>query len=74
MSKTDTTTKLKTKDWEHMSLRLPKEVKDLVYADANNSLRPVGMHVAHIILKHFHQEPIKKEAKNAKKESKIQRK
>jgi hypothetical protein len=54
-----------------MSLRLPKEVKDLVYADANKSLRPVGMHVAHIILKHFHQEPIKKEAKNAKKESKI---
>ena len=60
MSKTDTTTKLKTKDWEHMSLRLPKEVKDLVYADANKSLRPVGMHVAHIILKYFHQEPIRK--------------
>ena len=60
MAKADTTTKLKTKNWEHMSLRLPKEIKELIYADAHKNLRPVGMHVAHIILKYFNEEPIRK--------------
>ena len=60
MAKADTTTKLKTKNWEHMSLRLPKEIKELIYADADKNLRPVGMHVAHIILKYFHEEPIRR--------------
>jgi len=56
MSKCDTTTKLKTKNWEHMSVRLPKEVKELIYVDAHKNLRPVGMHLAYIVLKYFNKD------------------
>ena len=51
--KKDTTTKMQTKDWEHMSIRLPKEIKTSLYEDAKRHLRPVGMHLTWILGNHF---------------------
>ena len=51
--KKDTTTSMQTKGWEHMTIRLPKEVKTNLYEDAKRHLRPVGMHLAWILMNYL---------------------
>ena len=49
----DTTEKLQTKEWEHMSVRIPKETKDKLREDAKNNLRPIGMHLSWIVINYL---------------------
>ena len=49
----DTTEKLQTKEWEHMSVRIPKETKDKLREDAKKNLRPIGMHLSWIIINYL---------------------
>jgi hypothetical protein len=57
----DTTTKLQTKDWEHMSVRLPEGVKDALRKDAIEEMRPIGLHASYIIQQYLKE---KKEVSN----------
>lgn len=62
--KKDTTTKMQTKGWEYMTARFPKEVKQQLHEDAKRHLRPVGMHLAWILMNHLNLkmwQPIEKE-------------
>ena len=51
--KKDTTTMLQSKNWEHMSVRLPKETKDKLREDAKKHMRPIGMHLAYVVTKYY---------------------
>ena len=53
MKKQDTTTKLQTKNWEFMSLRLPHEIKEKIREDAKKHMRPIGMHLSFIVTEYF---------------------
>ena len=45
----NTVDKLQTKGWEHISVRLPKGVKDSLRKDAKEEMRPIGLHASYII-------------------------
>tara|TARA_R100000479_G_C6364426_1_gene194354 strand:+ start:56 stop:229 length:174 start_codon:yes stop_codon:yes gene_type:complete len=53
MKKEDTTTRLQTKDWEYMTLRLPYDIKEKLREDANKHMRPIGMHLSFIVTEYF---------------------
>ena len=55
MGKEDTTNNIKTKKWEYLTIRLPKELKDFIYMDAHSEFRPIGMHIAHILTKYLNE-------------------
>ena len=41
----------RTKSWEQV--RILKEVKELVYEDAKEEMRPIGLHMSYIILQYL---------------------
>ena len=53
MKKEDTTTKVQTKDWEYMTLRLPYDIKEKIREDAKKHMRPIGMHLSFIVTEYF---------------------
>ena len=53
MKKKDTTTKLQTKNWETMTLRLPYYIKEKIRKDAKRHMRPIGMHLSFIVTEYF---------------------
>ena len=56
MPREDTTRGLITKEWEHLSVRLPKGLKKLLKEQAKAEMRPVGLHASYIIMKHLEEE------------------
>tara|TARA_R100000742_G_C4187694_1_gene20777 strand:+ start:12 stop:194 length:183 start_codon:yes stop_codon:yes gene_type:complete len=53
MGKKDTTTKLQTKNWGFMTVRIPHEIKEQIRKDAKKNMRPIGMHLSFIIQEYF---------------------
>ena len=53
MAKKDTTTKMQTKGWSTMTLRISKELKDALMEDAKKNIRPIGMHLSYIVRKYL---------------------
>tara|TARA_R100000458_G_C8236771_1_gene216900 strand:- start:455 stop:640 length:186 start_codon:yes stop_codon:yes gene_type:complete len=48
-----TVDKLQTKNWESMSVRIPREIKEKLREDAKEEMRPIGLHMSYIILQYF---------------------
>jgi hypothetical protein len=53
MKQKDTTTKLQTKNWGTMTLRLPHDIKEKIRKDAKKHMRPIGMHLSFIVTEYF---------------------
>ncbi len=53
MAKKDTTTKMQTKGWVTMTLRIPKGINEGLREDAKKNMRPIGMHLSYIVRKYL---------------------